>query len=37
MKLKNDDGKLVSYTKNEGGGNMCLSLPTPFMTKCTLM
>ena len=30
---KNDDGKLISYTRNSNGTRMCVGLPQPYWTS----
>ena len=33
MDIKNDDGKLISYTRNSNGTRMCVALPQPYWTS----
>lgn len=33
MDIKNDDGKLISYTRNSNGSRMCVALPQPYWTS----
>ena len=33
LKIEKTDSKLVSYTKNEGGGKMCMGLPQPYWSS----
>lgn len=33
MDIKNDDGKLISYTRNSNGTRMCVGLPQPYWTS----
>ena len=33
LKIESTDSKLVSYTKNNGGGKMCMGLPQPYWSS----